>query len=96
MHNNSNMRNKQMVINPYKILPFFKIWRTHACKLTHFSWFRKFTPLIEKIPLFRETGDERGIRFGREWEAGHEMSDDVLTSLKRIALAASGPQCMMG
>ena len=56
MHNNSNMRNKQMVINPYKISPFFKISRTHACKLTHFSWFRKFTPLIEKYPFFAQLG----------------------------------------
>ena len=33
MHNNSNMRNKEMVINTCKILPFLKISRTHAYKM---------------------------------------------------------------
>ena len=31
MHNYSNMRNKQMVINTCQNLPFFKISQTHAC-----------------------------------------------------------------
>ena len=35
-----------------------------------FSWFREFAPPIEKLPLFRENGYERGVPFGREWEAG--------------------------
>ena len=56
-----------MIINTCQILPFFKISWTHACKMTHFSWFREFSPPIENIPLFRENGYERGIRFGREW-----------------------------
>ena len=33
-------------------LPFFKISRTHACKITPFSWFREFAPPIAKIPHF--------------------------------------------
>ena len=46
MHENSNMRNKQMEIHTYKILPFFKIPRTHAWKITPFL-FRDFAPPIE-------------------------------------------------
>ena len=46
------MQNKQMVINTCQILPFFIISLTHACKMTHFSWFREFAPSIEKIPPF--------------------------------------------
>ena len=52
MHNNSNMRKKQMVINAYKILPFFEILQTHVCKMIPFYWFREFAPPIEKIPPF--------------------------------------------
>ena len=51
MHNYSNMRNKQMVINTCKILPFLKISRTHACRITPFSWFREFAPPLKKYPL---------------------------------------------
>ena len=43
---------------------FFKILQAHACKMTLFSWFHEFAPPIEKIPLFRENGYERGIRIG--------------------------------
>ena len=39
----------QMEINTCKILPFFKISRTHAWKITLFSRFREFVPPIEKI-----------------------------------------------
>ena len=56
MHNNSKMRNKQIVLNACKILPFFKILRTHAFKMTPFYGFREFMLPIEKIPLFRENG----------------------------------------
>ena len=70
MHKNSNMRNKQIVINACKILPSFKILRTHACKMTPFYWFREFAPPIEKIPPFRENVYELGIRLGREWGGG--------------------------
>ena len=52
MHNNSNLWNKQMVINTCKILHFIKISRTHACKMTQFSWFREFAPPIKKYPPF--------------------------------------------
>ena len=52
MHNYSNMRNKQIGINTWKNLPFFKISRTHACKMTPFSLFREFAPPIQKIPPF--------------------------------------------
>ena len=45
MHNNSNMRNKQMVINTCKIFSFFKISRTLVSKII-FSWFREFAPPI--------------------------------------------------
>ena len=58
MHNNSNMRNKQMVINTCKNLTFFRISRTHAFKMTLFS-----TSLFldfKKYPFFRENGYERG------------------------------------
>ena len=52
MHNYSDMRNKQMVVNICRILPFFKISWTHACKITPFSWFCKFVPCIEKNTPF--------------------------------------------
>ena len=52
-----------MEMNTYKILPFFKIWRTHAWKITYFSWFREFAPPVEKVPLFRENEYKHGIRF---------------------------------
>ena len=45
MHNNSNMRNKQMEVNICKILPLFKISRTHAWK---WPLFLDFAPFIEK------------------------------------------------
>ena len=54
MHNNSNMRNKQMVINTCKILPSIKISRTHACKMTPFSRLREFAPPNEKISFSRK------------------------------------------
>ena len=48
MHNNSNMRNKQMVINTCKVLPFSRIPWTHACKMTpFFDW--KNTPFFAKM-----------------------------------------------
>ena len=57
MHNNSNMRKKQMVINAYKILPFFEILQTHVCKMIPFYWFREFAPPIEKnTPFFAKMG----------------------------------------
>ena len=58
------------MINTCKILPFFKISRTYACKMAPFSWFRKFAPPIEKIPLFSRKWYEHGIRFSREWVGG--------------------------
>ena len=40
-------------------LPFFKISRTYAWKVTSFSWFRKLAHSIaKKIPLFDENGYE--------------------------------------
>ena len=67
IHNNSNTRNKQMEMNTCKILPFFKISRTHAWKMIHFSWFRNsHLPHWKKYPFFRENLYERGIRFGGE------------------------------
>ena len=70
MHNYINLQSEQMIINTCKILPFFKISRSHVCKMTHF-----FAPPIEKKnPLFRENGYERGIRFGREWR-GRESGE---------------------
>ena len=73
MQNYSNMRNKHMVINICQILPFFKISRTHAWKMTPFSWFREFAPLIEKRPFFRENRYERGKSFGWEWGVIHNL-----------------------
>ena len=52
MHNNSNMRNKQMVINASKILPLFLISRIRAS-----HW--KNTPLCAKMGTSVFTGCER-------------------------------------
>ena len=49
IHNNSNMRNKQMEINTCKFLPFLKNSRTYIWKMTSFPWFRKFASPVEKI-----------------------------------------------
>ena len=69
MHDNSNMRNKQLVVNTYKSLPFFKISRTLCLQNDPFFLISRFP--IEKIPsFFRENGYERGIRFGQEWAGG--------------------------
>ena len=65
MYNNSNILNKQMEINTCKILSFFKISRTHAWKMTLFSWFREFGPPIEKNAPFCENGYEHGTHFSR-------------------------------
>ena len=67
MHNKSNMRNKQMIINTCKILPFFKVSRTYACKMTLFIDFANSRLPLKKYPFFRGNGYERGIYFGREW-----------------------------
>ena len=57
MHNYSHMRNKQIVINQCKFVLFFKFSRTQACKMTPFSWFREFAPLIKKnTPFFAKMG----------------------------------------
>ena len=68
MHNNSNMRNKQMEINTRKILPFFKISWSYAWKM-FFSSFREFAPPIEKnIPFFRKMGTSMVYAlFGSVW-----------------------------
>ena len=51
------MRNKQMVIKHMPNFTLFKISPTHACKMTPFSWFREFTPPIEKnTPFFTKMG----------------------------------------
>ena len=55
MRNKSNMRNKQMVINTCKILTFFKISRTHGCKMTPFYWFRA-PPMENNTPFFAKMG----------------------------------------
>ena len=53
MHNNANMLNKQMEINTCKFLHFtFLYSRTHARKMTPFSWFCEFVPPIDKIQFF--------------------------------------------
>ena len=71
MHNNSNMWNKRMVINTCIIVPFFKISRTHACKMTLFFLILRIrTSHWKNTPLFRENGYERGIPFGQECVCG--------------------------
>ena len=80
MHNYLNMRKEQMIINTCKMLPFLKNSRTHDSKMTPFSWFREFAPPIEKIPLFRENGYERGIRLSREWR-GREVLKQLLADV---------------
>ena len=49
MHNNLNMRNKQMLINTCKILPFIKISRTYACKMTPFLFSRIRAPIEKNV-----------------------------------------------
>ena len=51
-------------------LPFLKISRIHACKMTPFLGFANSRLPLKKYPLFRENGYERGMRFGREQGAG--------------------------
>ena len=70
MHNYSNIRNKQMVINTCQISHFFNISRTHACKMTPFSWFHEFAPPIEKYPFFRENEYERVYFLVGSWGRG--------------------------
>ena len=67
MHNNSNIRNKQMVINTCKIYPFSKFRGLMPAKWPIFLGFANSRLPLKKCPLFRENGYERGIRFGREW-----------------------------
>ena len=60
MHNNSNMRNKQMEVNICKILPLFKISRTHAWK---WPLFLDFAPFIEKKKKKKKQVQGRDIVF---------------------------------
>ena len=45
-----------MVINTCQILPFFKISRTHACKMTHFLDFANSRLPLKKCPFFTTMG----------------------------------------
>ena len=57
MHANSNMRNKQMVVNTYKVFPFFKISPTHACKMTPFFLISRIRASYWKnTPFFAKMG----------------------------------------
>ena len=84
MHNYSNMRNKQMVIDTCKVLPFFKISRTHACLMTPFSWFREFAPPIEKIPPFSRKWLRAWYTF---WEWRGRVRDGPLKAPACLKLA---------
>ena len=70
MHNNSNIRNKQMVINTCQIYPFSKFRGLMPAKWSLFFGFANSHLRLKKYPLFRENGYERGIRFGREQGKG--------------------------
>ena len=63
MHNNPNMRNKQMEINACKILSF--------CKIPPLRFISHLQLKNTKYPrFFRENGYEYGIRFRREGGVG--------------------------
>ena len=53
MHNNSNMRNKQIEINTCKISSFLQNFAADSCLKNYpFSWFREVVPPIGKIQHF--------------------------------------------
>ena len=75
MHNNSNIRNKQMVTNTCKIYPFSKFRGLMPAKWPFFLVSRIRASHWKNTPFFAKMGTSvvyvlvgsRGIRFGRDW-----------------------------
>ena len=73
MHNYSNMRNKQMVINNAKFYPFSKFRGLMPEKWPLFLDFANSRLSLKKDPFFRENRYERGKSFGWEWGVIHNL-----------------------